>query len=165
MVQRSNSDLRLNPHYHQIALDGVYAEPEDEEAIPEFHPLPYLTSEDVADLLQLARLRILRFLTRQGAIVQTRPLEVSDAGTATAEEGLQQLAAAAVTGQVPAGPELRQRPPVPLARRARSASPERCWRAMEVLRCTRQPWRQDTMRWGVKHWCAMRCAHRWLRSE
>ena len=39
MVQRSNSDLRLNPQYLQIALDGVYAEPEDEEAIPEFHPL------------------------------------------------------------------------------------------------------------------------------
>ena len=67
VVQRSNSDLRLNPHYHQLALDGVYTEPADEEAIPEFHPLPYLTSEDVADLLQLARLRILRFLTRQGA--------------------------------------------------------------------------------------------------
>ena len=39
---------------------------------------------------------------------------MSDAGTAVAEEGLQQLAAAAVTGQVPAEPELRQRPPVPM---------------------------------------------------
>jgi hypothetical protein len=114
VVQRSNSDLRLNPHYHQIALDGVYAEPEDEEAVPEFHPLPHLTSQDVADVLQLARVRILRFLKRQGAIVETRPLEVGDAGGATAEQGLQQLAAAAVTGQAPAGPELRQRPPVPL---------------------------------------------------
>jgi len=111
VVQRANSDLRLNPHYHQIALDGVYTEPEDTEAIPDFHPLPYLTSEDVADVLQLARVRILRFLQRQGAIVETRPLEVSEAGE-VAEEGLQQLAAAAVTGQVPAGPELRQHPPV-----------------------------------------------------
>jgi len=114
VVQRANSDLRLNPHYHQLALDGVYTEPEDEEATPEFHPLPYLTSEDVADLLQLARVRILRFLQRQGAIVETRPLEVSNANAATAEESLQQLAVAAVTGQVPAGPELRQRPPVPM---------------------------------------------------
>ena len=92
----------------------MYTEPEDEEAPPEFHPLPYLTSEDVADLLQLARVRILRFLQRQGAIVETRPLEVSNANAATAEESLQQLAVAAVTGQVPAGPELRQRPPVPM---------------------------------------------------
>ena len=102
VVQRSNSDLRLNPHYHQLALDGVYTEPEDEEDVPKFHPLPHLTSEDVADLLQLARLRILRFLERQGAIVQRRPLEMSDAGT-VAEEGLQQLVAAAVTGQVRRG--------------------------------------------------------------
>jgi len=100
VVQRSNSDLRLNPHYHQIALDGVYTA-EDDEAIPEFHPLAYLTSEDVADLLQLARVRILRFLKRQGAIVETRPLEVSDAGLANGEEGLQQLAAAGVPSPFP----------------------------------------------------------------
>jgi hypothetical protein len=104
--------LRLNPHYHQIALDGVYTEAEDEEVMPEFHPLPHLTSADVADLLQVARVRILRFLKRQGAIVETNPLELGEAdGT---EEGLLQLAAAAVTGQVPAGPELRQREPVVL---------------------------------------------------
>jgi hypothetical protein len=58
-----------------------------------------------ADLLQLARVRILRFLKRQGVIVETRPLEVSDANPTDAES-LQQLAAAAVTGQAPAGPEL-----------------------------------------------------------
>jgi hypothetical protein len=56
--------MQLNPHYHQIALDGVYTEPEDEEATPDFHPLPYLTSQDVADVLQLARVRILHFSRR-----------------------------------------------------------------------------------------------------
>jgi hypothetical protein len=44
---------------------------EDEEAVPVFQPLPHLTSSDVADLLQLARVRILRFPKRQGAIVET----------------------------------------------------------------------------------------------
>jgi hypothetical protein len=68
----------------------------------------------VADLLQVARVRILRFLKRQGAIVETNPLELGEAEATSTEEGLLQLAAAAVTGQVPAGPELRQREPVVL---------------------------------------------------
>ena len=57
----------------------VQTEPEDEEVAPEFHPLPHLTSDDVAELLQVARVRIPRFLLRQGAVVETRPLELSDA--------------------------------------------------------------------------------------
>jgi len=113
VVQRANSDLRLNPHYHQLTLDGVYTVADEEEE-PEFHPLPHLTSDDVADVLQLARVRILRFLKRRGAVVETRPLELSGGGE---DESLAQLAAAAVTGRVPAGPELRQREPVELRER------------------------------------------------
>src|SRR5690606_25103145 len=46
-VQRVSSDLRLNPHFHSIALDGVYVEDEHSELA--FHRLPCLTNGDVAD--------------------------------------------------------------------------------------------------------------------
>ncbi len=50
VLQRANSDLRLNPQYQQIALDGVYTEPLDEEAAPEFHPLePVLPRRPVVE--------------------------------------------------------------------------------------------------------------------
>ncbi len=50
-VQRVSSDLRLNPHFHTLCLDGVYVEDEDSKLI--FHPLPCLTNGDVADILQI----------------------------------------------------------------------------------------------------------------
>lgn len=118
VVQRSSSDLRLNPHYHLIALDGVY-DPASEgagAAAPTFHALPHLTSLDVAEVLQVARVRILRFLVRRGAVVDTESLELG-APRAQQDDGLLLLAAAAVTGHPPAGPELREREPVLLARR------------------------------------------------
>ena len=96
VVQRSSSDLRLNPHYHLVALDGVFTE-EESAAAPTFHPLPHLTSLDVAEVLQVARVRILRFLVRRGAVVGTEPLELG-APRAQQDDGLLQLAAAAVTG-------------------------------------------------------------------
>lgn len=114
VVQRSSSDLRLNPHYHLVALDGVFTEEESADA-PTFHPLPHLTSLDVAEVLQVARVRILRFLVRKGAVVDTEPLELG--APRAQDDGLLQLAAAAVTGHPPAGPELREREPVLLARR------------------------------------------------
>ena len=55
VVQRVNSDLRLNPHLHLIALDGVFVEREDGNLV--FHRLPSLSNSDVADLLHTARVR------------------------------------------------------------------------------------------------------------
>lgn len=55
VVQRVNSDLRLNPHLHLIALDGVFVETDDESLA--FHSLPSLSNSDVADLLHAARVR------------------------------------------------------------------------------------------------------------
>ncbi len=54
-VQRVSSDLRLNPHFHTLTLDGVFIENEAGELA--FHPLPALTNADVADILQIARTR------------------------------------------------------------------------------------------------------------
>jgi hypothetical protein len=36
VTQRTSSDLRLNPHLHQLALDGVHVEGEGGELV--FHP-------------------------------------------------------------------------------------------------------------------------------
>ena len=112
VVQRTSADLRLNPHLHALLLDGVYALSDD--GTPVFQPLPSLDTEDVADLLQVIRVRLLRLLERQGVLESRSELTLLDDGLAEREPALAQLAAAAVSGLPPAGPEQRQRPPVTL---------------------------------------------------
>ena len=100
VVQRTNADLRLNPHLHSIALDGVYVA--DEEGAPVFHPLPGLDAMDVADLLQVVRVRVLRFLERRGVIEEASGLTVLADDRADREPARAQLAAASVSGLAPA---------------------------------------------------------------
>ena len=111
-LQRVSSDLRLNPHFHSIALDGVFVSSDRGE--PEFHALPHLDTTDVADLMQVIRVRILRYLVKAGVIDNACELTVLEDALAEREPALAQLAAAAVSGHAPAGPELRQREPVAL---------------------------------------------------
>ena len=66
VVQRTSSDLRLNPHLHTIVLDGVFAV---DNGLPAFHPLLHLDDSDLADLLQVIRVRVLNFLLRRGVMV------------------------------------------------------------------------------------------------
>lgn len=47
VVQRVSSDLRLNPHFHSIVLDGVFVP--NEEGTLAFHRLPSLSNIDVAE--------------------------------------------------------------------------------------------------------------------
>ena len=118
VVQRTSSDLRLNPHYHLLVLDGVFVAAEGAEE-PVFHQLPQLSSLDVAEVLQVARVRILRFLERRGAIAAALPVEQLEllAESGGQEVSLGAIAAAATSGQVPAGPELRHRHPIALRQR------------------------------------------------
>jgi Putative transposase/Transposase zinc-binding domain len=109
-VQRVSSDLRLNPHFHTLALDGVYVEDEKGELV--FHPLPCLTNGDVADILQIAETRILRLLRRQGVIEDAAVN--ADETLAETEPALAELAVASTLGRVPAGPTLRQKDPIRL---------------------------------------------------
>jgi len=114
VIQRSSSDMNLNPHLHAIAVDGVYVPGAD--GMPSFHALPRLKTDEVGDVLQVARVRILRYLARRGVVrLLPEALEVSD-DLAERDPVLAQLAAAAVSGLPPAGPELRCRPVVQLAR-------------------------------------------------
>jgi len=113
VIQRSSSDMKLNPHLHAIAVDGAYVPGPDGQ--PSFRALPRLKTDEVGDVLQVARVRILRYLARRGVVhLSPEALEINDE-LAARDPVLAQLAAAAVSGLPPAGPELRCRPPVRLA--------------------------------------------------
>ena len=111
VMQRVSSDLRLNPHLHAIVLDGVFV---PDSSTPVFYPLPHLDTSDLADILQVIRVRILKHLERRGVIETRHELTLLDDEFAEREPALAQLAAAAVTGLAPAGPEMRSRQPIAL---------------------------------------------------
>jgi len=112
VVQRCSSDLRLNPHFHSIVLDGVFVPSADGSVV--FHSLPSLSNADVVDLLQAARARVLAFLERRGVIESLLEPGLLDDGSAEKEPALAAIATAAVNGIAPAGPERRQRPAIRL---------------------------------------------------
>jgi hypothetical protein len=112
VVQRASADLRLNPHWHVIFLDGVFA-PDGQGALV-FHQLRNLDNSPLADLLQVIRVRVLGYLERRGVIENRAELTVLDGDFCEREPALAQLAAAAVSGLTPAGPEQRCRPPIAL---------------------------------------------------
>jgi hypothetical protein len=111
VVQRVNSDLRLNPHLHAILLDGVFVA---NNGSPVFHPLTHLDDSDLADLLQVIRVRLVNFLLRRGIVDSRQELTLLDDDLAEREPALAQLAAAAVAGLLPAGPDMRQRQTIAL---------------------------------------------------
>ena len=68
---------------------------------------PRLKTDEVGDVLQVARVRILRYLARRGVVhLSPEALEINDE-LAARDPVLAQPAAAAVSGLPPAGPELR----------------------------------------------------------
>lgn len=75
VVQRVSSDLKLNPHLHTILLDGVFVA---DNGSPVFHPLPQLHDSDLADLLQVIRVRLVNFLLRRGIIESRQELTLLD---------------------------------------------------------------------------------------
>jgi hypothetical protein len=89
VVQRTSSDLRLNPHLHLVALDGGYHEQGGEL---DWHALGHLQTSEVGVVLERALRRIERHLRRRGLI------RLADDGAADPES---HLAASAVSGQVP----------------------------------------------------------------
>ena len=118
MAQRVSSDLRLNPPLHAIVMDGVFAPNKD---AVDFHSLKSLDDSDVADLLPVIRVRVVNWLVRRG-IVQGRDDLTLDAHD-DVDPGLAQLSRAAVSGSIPAGPEIHQRPPVSLRGQSEARPP------------------------------------------
>lgn len=94
VVQRTSSDLRLNPHLHTVFLDGAYRE-EGAELV--WEACRQLRTRDVGEVLEKAVRRMVKHLRRREA------LQGEDDDDVEPEE---QLAASAVSGQVPpAGPQ------------------------------------------------------------
>lgn len=111
VVQRTSSDLKLNPHYHAVCLDGVFVE---EEGALAFRALPHLQTREVCDVLHTACVRIVRHLVRRGVLTRDSEL-VPDETLCEREPALAELARAAVSGLPPCGPELRRgRDPIAL---------------------------------------------------
>ena len=106
-LQRTSSDLRLNPHLHVVFLDGVYHEEQGEVV---FRALPRLSTREVGAVLEQGVRRMARYLARRGLLgVDSR--EGDDGETEpTLAQGHAALCASAASGQSPpAGPELRRR--------------------------------------------------------
>jgi hypothetical protein len=112
VVQRTSSDLRLNPHVHAVFLDGVFHEGRGGEVT--FHALPRLETEDVACVLEDAARRITRYLWRRGLFADDPDDGDANPSALTAPEGddsvaLVELAATAASGMTPpAGPSWRR---------------------------------------------------------
>jgi hypothetical protein len=62
-IQRSDSALRLNVHFHTITIDGVYVR----ASALVFHALPAPTSEDIQEVVRLTHAGLALVLARQDA--------------------------------------------------------------------------------------------------
>jgi hypothetical protein len=115
VIQRANSDLRLNPHFHTVFLDGVYS-PDVDGKGQMFHPAPGPTQQEIEALVCRASKRILRFLQRRGVItLVTAPGDgevtvVSDESFGEKDPLLAKLLAAATAGAPPAGWAQKRKP-------------------------------------------------------
>jgi Putative transposase len=72
-IQRFDSALRLNVHFHSLFLDGVFVRDEDGEL--EFHELDEPSPEQVADVAARTARRVIKLLERAGKSLDS---ELSD---------------------------------------------------------------------------------------
>ena len=105
-VQRFDSALRLNVHFHVLWLDGVYGW-EPGRGQPEFHAQPEVSDADVQQLVQRIHDRVLRGLRKAGKWVDADA--AADGGDVAGVELLPGLAAAAVDGRAALGERAGQR--------------------------------------------------------
>ena len=115
VIQRANSDLRLNLHFHTVSFDGVYA-PDGDGKGQMFHPAPAPTQQEIEALVCRAGKRILRFLQRRGVItLVTAPGDgevtvVADETMGESDPLLAKLLAAATAVAPPAGWAQKHKP-------------------------------------------------------
>ena len=93
-VQRTSSDLRLNPHLHMVALDGAWHEQGGELC---WQGLGQLKTSEVGAVLESTLRRIERHLRRAGLL----GIDQDGADPDVADDPESNLAASAVSGQTP----------------------------------------------------------------
>jgi len=108
VIQRFNSALGLNPHFHTLAFDGVFAIGHGERH-PTFRPLPPPSDEEVARLADTARKRVLRMLRRRGRLPAADHEEPEPDALQLHDPALAACSAASVLGRVAFGPRAGQR--------------------------------------------------------
>jgi hypothetical protein len=161
-LARSSVDMRLNPHLHVVALDGVYVAGPD--GLPVFRALGHLKTDDVANVVQITKARVLKALERRGVVrVSPEALEVDDALVAR-DPALAQLAAAAVAGLPPAGPAERKREPVVLAAHGGPEIVGDLVGKTAVSTCTPRPAQEPSTTTPEPAFCATCCARRFHRT-
>jgi len=97
VIQRGDSSLRLNVHFHVIALDGVYVRQEPDAPLV-FHPLPAPTADEVTVVAKRTALRVQKILARHG-----RTLDGTGERDAHDAEPAEQLALSACYGAAASG--------------------------------------------------------------
>jgi hypothetical protein len=103
-VQRFGDALNANPHFHCIALDGIYAAGGDGR--PEFHQLPAPENEEVLDLTTLVAERVQSLLKRRGLDGEA---DAQDADRLSAgDPGMASLLADSVRGKIAVGSKTGQ---------------------------------------------------------
>jgi hypothetical protein len=110
-IQRFDSALRLNVHFHALVLDGVFVDPDKisrpvwgaRHREPVFRRLPPPTDEEVVMLLEKIAHRTLRWLVRQGVLTEDGHLAGLEEGDEDGGEVLQHYRAAAIQGKIAIG--------------------------------------------------------------
>jgi hypothetical protein len=105
-LQRSGGSINLNPHFHSLVLDGVYASSVPYDP-PRFTPLPPPGDEEVTRITATLARRVERLLVNKGllgehAATDPDPME-------TDESLLARLYSASVQGRIASGPHAGQR--------------------------------------------------------
>ena len=71
LIQRFGSAANLNIHLHCLVLDGVYRLTDE---VPVFQAVPAPTTEQLQALLTRIITRLLKMLTRKGALIEEQGL-------------------------------------------------------------------------------------------
>jgi hypothetical protein len=102
LIQRFGSAANLNIHLHYLLLDGVYRLT-DGVRVPVFQPVPAPTTEQLQTLLARMITRLLKVLTRHGALTKEDP-EIPYLTNPNADPALAPRHAAACTSRIALGP-------------------------------------------------------------
>jgi len=175
-----SSDLRLNPHFHTLFLDGVYAPPPQSEAsdaapsAPLFQAAPKPTQADIEFVVQRVHKRILRYLEKQGVVTfAAAPGDgevnaVLGEGFGESDPAHSTLLHTATSGSPPAGPA-EKRAPVRMLREADTDPEPKGYLCAQIgafnlhaARCFigRRMWRPTINKVG-KCCAGTSCARRW----
>ena len=116
VIQRTQSDLRLNPHVHAVFVDGGFAETREREAQAEvrFTSLGHLRTREVGEVLERASSRMRRYLTKRGLLsdgdAETAEQEPEESEASREARGHERLCGSAASGaSPPAGPQWKKK--------------------------------------------------------